>query len=209
MWTAIITACLPAAALGLVLATPDAILVAAMAITLVCVVRAVAHPPGSAAAAVAWLTGGAALGVAFLSKYPAVLIAAGVLLAVAVHPQLRAHLRRPPLYAAAVLAVVISVPMIWWNAGHDWVSFRFQIHHGLAVQTRWSRRRLARDHAACELSYIGSLAVLASPLLFGLVVGAAALASDPPHRRRPRCSRSSRSPGLLLSLQARSVTRSR
>lgn len=173
MWTAIVVACLPVAALGLVLATPDAILVAGMALTLACVLRAASEPPASTAAFAWWLAAGAALGVAMLAKYPAVFLAAGVLFGVIARPELRAHLRRPAPYIAGALALAIIAPMIWWNARHDWLSFRFQLRHGLA--TSGTNRTMMSQLATAlrrEAEYVGGLLLLASPLLFGLAVGA-------------------------------------
>jgi len=173
MWTAIVVACLPVAALGLVLATPDAILVAGMALTLACVVRAVTEPPASSTALVWWLAAGASLGLAMLAKYPAVFLAAGVLFAIVGRPALRVHLRRPGPYVAVALALAIIAPMVWWNARHDWISFRFQLHHGLATSGATtpivSRLVTALRH---ESEYVGGMVLLASPILFGLAVAA-------------------------------------
>jgi 4-amino-4-deoxy-L-arabinose transferase-like glycosyltransferase len=173
MWTAVVVACLPVAALGLVLATPDAMLVAGMALTLACVVRAVAESPASNTALGWWLAAGASLGAAMLAKYPAVFLAAGVFIGIVVRPELRAHLRRPGPYLAAALAVAIIAPMVWWNARHDWVSFRFQLHHGLATSEAAtpivSQVVTALRH---ESEYVGSMVLFASPILFGLAAAA-------------------------------------
>ena len=169
LWTAVVVACLPVAALGLVLATPDAVLVAGMAVTLACLLRAVAEPPASTAAFGWWLAAGASLGTAMLAKYPAVFLAAGVLLGIAVRPALRVHLRRPGPYVATAIALAIIAPMIWWNARHDWISFRFQLHHGLARSgTRTTAVTQLVTALRHEGEYIGGVVLLASPILFGL-----------------------------------------
>ena len=173
MWTAVVVVCLPVAALGLVLATPDAMLVAGMALTLACVLRAVAEPPATGTTFVWWLAAGASLGTAMLAKYPAVFLAAGVLLGIALRPELRVHLRRPGPYVATALALAIIAPMVWWNAGHDWVSFRFQLRHGLATSgTRTSVVVQVVDSLRHESEYVGGIVLLASPILFGLAVAA-------------------------------------
>jgi dolichol-phosphate mannosyltransferase len=73
-----------------------------------------------------WYLAGVALGGALLSKYSAVFLPMGVLLAVAGHRRWRGHLRTIHPYAGLVLAVACFSPVIAWNAEHDWASFRFQ-----------------------------------------------------------------------------------
>jgi dolichol-phosphate mannosyltransferase len=73
-----------------------------------------------------WLAWGVAAGGALLSKYygGALLLAAG-LFAVTT-PEGRTALKRPGIYLGVLMALVLFTPVIWWNAQHDWVSFRFQ-----------------------------------------------------------------------------------
>ena len=68
-----------------------------------------------------WLVAGAAAGLAFDSKYTAVFLApaAGLLLLV---PAMRPWWRRWHPWAAAALAVVMTLPVVLWNAGHGWAS---------------------------------------------------------------------------------------
>ena len=76
-----------------------------------------------------WLLLGALLGLAGLSKYTAIFAALAVALCL-----LQAHglrlLRHPPLWAAVVLALLLVLPVVVWNAQHEWVSFRYQLGHG-------------------------------------------------------------------------------
>jgi hypothetical protein len=77
----------------------------------------------------AWLLLGAVLGLAGLSKYTAVFVALPVLLCL-----LWAHgwrrLLSPWPWLAVVLAAVLVLPVFVWNAQNDWLSFRYQLHHG-------------------------------------------------------------------------------
>jgi hypothetical protein len=41
------------------------------------------------------------------------------------------RLREPGPYVACVLATLVFLPVLRWNAMHDWISFRFQLEHGL------------------------------------------------------------------------------
>ncbi len=132
-WAALIFSCLPLAAAGYVLATPDAPLFLALAWTLHAVVEALSAPVGSRASLRWWIVAGLAIGVAMLSKYTAVLVPAAIALSFALHAPLRARFREGgPWVAVAVAALVLS-PNLWWNATHEWTSFAFQLGHGLGA----------------------------------------------------------------------------
>ncbi len=123
-----------------------------------------------------WIAAGTALGCGASSKYTVVLIPAAVLFAFAISPDLRAQLRRPGPYLASGVAACVFLPVVAWNARHDWVSFRFQLHHGLGPVTGSAFVR--------ELGLAGGQAGLVSPVLFVLAAGAAAHAVSRP--RTPR-----------------------
>lgn len=161
--TAIVSAALPVASLGLVLATPDAPLLAMTALTLVAVERAVTREPDDPRALRWWVAAGILLGLAFLSKYTAVLIPLGVLVALLTHAGMRRHLARPGPYLAGAIAIAVFLPVAVWNARHGWVSFSFQLHHGLGAADGSPARR--------ELRYVAALALLASPILLVLLAG--------------------------------------
>ena len=173
---AIALCCMPLAAAGLVLATPDAPLLFAFALTLFALDHAISAEPGSARAIRWWLAAGVALGIAFVSKYNAVLLPLGVLIACLAAPSLRRQLRTPAPYLAAVVAVLVFLPVILWNARHQWVSFRFQLDHGFSSGhgTPFSR----------ESSLIGGQIALVSPILFALfaiVVARGTRSREPRH----------------------------
>jgi 4-amino-4-deoxy-L-arabinose transferase-like glycosyltransferase len=150
------------------IATPDAPLLAATAAMLLALDHAVVEEPGSARSLGWWLAAGAALGVALLSKYSAVLLSVGVLVALLTSAPLRRHLVTPAPYLAIAVALVVFLPVILWNAGHEWVSFRFQLAHGLSAHGGSPLTR--------EASLLGAQAALVSPVLFVLLVVVAARA---------------------------------
>jgi 4-amino-4-deoxy-L-arabinose transferase-like glycosyltransferase len=164
--TAWVVAAMPLAGAGLVLATPDVPLLAAVAVALLALDLALAAPAPPASLAW-WGVAGAAMGLALDAKYTAALIGAGVVIALIGHPGLRAEWRRPGVYVACAIAALLFLPVVRWNAAHDWVSFRFQLQHGLVPKGRSGP--LAR-----ELSLLGGQILLVSPLLFvGLVLAVA------------------------------------
>ena len=157
---AIALCCMPLAAAGLVLATPDAPLLFAFALTLLALDHALETEPGSRVATRWWLAAGIALGIAFVSKYNAVLLPVGALIACLTLAPLRRQLRTAGPYVATIAAALIFVPVIIWNARHQWVSFGFQLGHGFTSGhgTPFSR----------ESSLIGGQLALVSPILFVL-----------------------------------------
>ena len=162
---ALVITCMPLAAAGLVLATPDAPLLATSALGIYAVVRALQSPLRSRESLAWWSSAGVALGLAFCSKYTSILMPVGVVVAVLWRPTLRRRFTEPGPYLACVIATLIFLPVLRWNAAHQWVSFGFQIHHGLAVPTK--RDVLAPLKRLGDL--IGGQAGLVSPILFMLL----------------------------------------
>jgi 4-amino-4-deoxy-L-arabinose transferase-like glycosyltransferase len=160
----VVLAVMPLVASGLVLATPDAPLLAASAVGLYCVVRAVQAPLRSRDALLWWSVAGVALGLAFASKYTSILLPVTVTAAVLLRPSLRARLREPGPYVACVLATLVFLPVLHWNATHDWISFRFQVQHGLGAPKGSPLKR--------ELDLVGGQLGLVSPILFVMMAAA-------------------------------------
>jgi len=162
---AIIMSVLPLAAAGLVLATPDAPLLMATAATLYFVLRAVEAGNDLRRSLAWWTAAGISLGVAFLSKYTAVLVPLGVLIAFTTRPTLRWRLKDYGPYVACLVAALIFLPVVLWNARHEWVSFAFQLRHGLSTP-QGSVLVAAWKH---EGDLFGGQAALVSPILFVLM----------------------------------------
>jgi 4-amino-4-deoxy-L-arabinose transferase-like glycosyltransferase len=177
LWACVIITSLPLAAAGLVLATPDAPLLAATAAGVYTVVRAVQAPRRSREALVWWMLTGVACGLAFSSKYTSILLPAGVTIAMLWRPGLRARLREPGPYVAALAALIVFLPVLVWNSQHGWLSFGFQLRHGFTAPNPDLFAPLKRLP-----EFIGGQAGLVSPILF-VFLAVAVLASL---RRRSR-----------------------
>ncbi|MFL5620729.1 MAG: thiamine pyrophosphate-dependent enzyme, partial [Gemmatimonadaceae bacterium] len=161
LFAALAFAIMPLAAAGLVLATPDSPLLCFEALAVFSVVRALGHPPRSTASLGWWSAAGVCLGLAFASKYTSILLPLSMLVAVLVRPSLRDRLREPGPYIACLLATLVFVPVLQWNATHDWISFRFQLEHGLGTPKGSALTR--------ELDLVGGQLGLVTPVLFGLI----------------------------------------
>ncbi|OWW21983.1 glycosyltransferase family 39 protein [Noviherbaspirillum denitrificans] len=70
-----------------------------------------------------WMLMGAAAGLGLLSKYSMAVFAPSVALVLCL-PSFRQHWRNPRLYLAALLALIVFLPNLWWNVRMDFVSFR-------------------------------------------------------------------------------------
>lgn len=163
---ALLIAVLPMAMLGLVIATPDAALFVVVMLAVLAVERALASPVRSQRSFAWWTAAGSALGLAFVSKYTAVLLPAGLVLAFAVHPALRQRFREIGPWWGAAIALALFSPVVAWNYLNDWISFRFQLGHGFGTTAPGSV--LGR-----ELELLGGQLGLMSPILFGLMMVAA------------------------------------
>jgi len=144
-------------------ATPDAPLVFFWLLALVAITRAVRRErPGW------WILAGIAVGLAFLSKYPAAFLVPSTFLFLLSDKRGRRMLTRPWPWVALALALAVASPVIWWNAQHDWASFRFQ----------FLRRVGEHGHLAPlkTLSWIGAQFAVVSPLIFAALIGAFVLA---------------------------------
>lgn len=169
---ALVITCMPLAAAGLVLATPDVPLLCFTALTVYCLVRALGEEPGTSegprGSLYWWSLGGIALGLAFSSKYTSILLPAGVLIAMLTRRELRTRLTEPGPWLAGVVATIVFAPVLMWNAQHGWLSFVFQIHHGLAANTG----SVAVPALKREGDLLGGQAGLVSPILFVLMAWA-------------------------------------
>lgn len=172
---AVALAVMPMAAAGLLLATPDAPLLAAFAVGTWALVRAVEKEAGSLSEIGWWSATGLALGAALLSKYTAVLLPAGAALGLLLDPRLRRRLLTPGPWIGLGLGLAAFSPIIMWNAELGWPSFAFQLDHGLgggSSDAGLVTRLLGAVNR--ELEYLGGQLGLVSPILF-VLMGIAAL----------------------------------
>jgi hypothetical protein len=81
--------------------------------------------------------GAITLAFAALTKYNAVFLGLGVAVSVVVLPALRPLLKSPHIYAAAALTALIQLPVWYWNAVHDFSSFRYNLWDRLYLRDWW------------------------------------------------------------------------
>ena len=127
-----------------------------------------------------WLYAGAgAMGLAVLTKYNGVLLAFGVAVFFIAHRPVRGLWRSPHLYLAALLAVAIQAPVIWWNITEGFASYKFHLSE------RWGGT-LFHFRPLNVLEFIGSAILVVSPFLIPAIVGVARRPLGTPFADRAR-----------------------
>jgi 4-amino-4-deoxy-L-arabinose transferase-like glycosyltransferase len=140
-WTAVAALnSAPLFGLGAVFTTPDAPLLPLWTATLLLAWRAVNGRPSL------WYAAGVTAGLALLAKYGALLLPPTIGLFL-LHPRHRRWLARPEPWLAIAIMLAVFAPVLLWNEGHGWASFRFQLLDRFAGPFRpW--RTLPRFFAA-------------------------------------------------------------
>jgi 4-amino-4-deoxy-L-arabinose transferase-like glycosyltransferase len=87
-----------------------------------------------------WLAAGVFAGLALLSKFTAFMLVPAVVAFMLVPDWRRRWLLSPYPWLAALIAVLVFLPVLIWNAQHEWASFRFQFvrataNHELSLRT--------------------------------------------------------------------------
>jgi 4-amino-4-deoxy-L-arabinose transferase-like glycosyltransferase len=108
---------------------PDGPLIASALATALVVVHIVFTPEAGQRLGL-WALAGLLAGLALLSKYHGVLLVLGILTFLVTTRDGRRWLLTPGPWLAAAIAVASFLPVLVWNAQHDWASFAFQAGRG-------------------------------------------------------------------------------
>ncbi|QWE21146.1 glycosyltransferase family 39 protein [Polynucleobacter sp. AP-Kolm-20A-A1] len=103
-----------------------------------------------------WILTGILLGLAGLSKYTAAFIALALLLVLLSSPRKR-WINKLGFWLAALVALILITPVLYWNWANDWISFKYQIAHGSGGEWLW--RRLGA-FLGIQLAVFGPLFIL-------------------------------------------------
>lgn len=103
---------------------------------------------------------GAAMGFGFCAKYHMVLFAPAAFLWLFASGEYK-KLRWQYVAATAATGLIFCFPVIYWNWTHDFASFRFQLNHGLAAETR---------NIKWPLQYLGDQILILFPTVFLLAL---------------------------------------
>jgi 4-amino-4-deoxy-L-arabinose transferase-like glycosyltransferase len=100
-----------------------------------------------------WLAAGVFAGLALLSKFTAVMLIPAVLAFMLVPNWRRRWLLSPYSWLAAAFALLLFLPVLIWNAQHDWASFRFQLVR--ATATHELSLRTVADFIGLQFGLVG------------------------------------------------------
>jgi 4-amino-4-deoxy-L-arabinose transferase-like glycosyltransferase len=186
LYAVLLTATVPLFSAGSFLMTIDAPLLCAWTWALVCVQRAIGGHGLRY-----WALAGALTAVGILAKYTMVLLIPALLLTWYLSPDARRRIRPKHLVILIGIALVGFVPILIWNARHDWVSLRHVAGQaGLAA-------RLHLDGAS-TLEYLLAQALVTNPVWM-IGIAAAALEWLRRIRARPAAVENSLSATWLIS----------
>ena len=115
-----------------------------------------------------WLAAGLFAGLALLSKLTAILLLPAVVAFMLVPDWRRRWLFSPYPWLAALIAIVVFLPVLIWNAQHDWATFRFQLVR--ATATHEMSARTVADYIGLQFGQVGF--VLLPVVLSGLLLTA-------------------------------------
>src|SRR6267378_1616042 len=100
-----------------------------------------------------WLAAGLFAGLAMLSKFTAIMLLPAVIAFALVPDWRRRWLLSPWPFLAALMAVIVFLPVLIWNAEHDWASFRFQFVR--ATETHELSLRTVGDFVGLQFGLVG------------------------------------------------------
>ncbi|MDN5278606.1 MAG: hypothetical protein PWR01_2571 [Clostridiales bacterium] len=101
-----------------------------------------------------WIMTGLALGAGALSKYNMIFFVPGVAITILAFPKYRGLVFTRRYWLMVGLAALGTLPIIYWNINHDWISFKFQFDHGLKHSNRSVIKNLG-DFLGGQLGTIG------------------------------------------------------
>lgn len=141
---------LPVTQAGYLIVTPDSPLVLFWSLTLYCIYAALWEKKSRF-----FYWAGISAGLLLLSKYTGILLFPAIFLFLLLS-KFRKELTRRDIYITLSLALIIFAPVIIWNAQNDWVSFRFQLTHGMGGDREYSLKHLG--------DFLGGQAFVANPI---------------------------------------------
>jgi hypothetical protein len=106
-----------------------------------------------------WLAVGASVGLTLLAKYPGVLVLGGLFFTLIFTREGRAELTTRWPWLGAGVALLLFLPVVVWNAQHDWISFAFQISHGV-------KEKVAASAGELFLLFLGGQLLVPMPWSF-------------------------------------------
>ena len=160
VWTVLLINCTPIFNAGSLVMTIDPLSIFFWAAALATAYHALEKSP---AFSLYWPLTGALIGAGFLAKYTNALQLLSIALLLAFTPRFRRLLFRPGFASLLLTFALFTIPVLLWNAQHDWITLR---HLG-------ERGGLTQSHPFSPtefLTYLGLHFGVYSPLIFGAML---------------------------------------
>jgi dolichol-phosphate mannosyltransferase len=151
----ILVAILPIFFAAALVSTPDAPLIACWSAALYYLYRVLVQNRTQS-----WYAAGLWLGLGLASKYTIAFLGPAIILFMLVDSSSRKWFIKPQPYIAALLALTVFSPVIWWNYQNDWASFLFQSQGRIEAISEFSTHKLLAS-VLILLTPTGFLAALA------------------------------------------------
>ena len=160
VWTVLLINCTPIFNAGGLVMTIDPLSIFFWTAALFAFWRALEQSPAFSAW---WPLTGALVGCGFLAKYTNAMQLLSILLILTVTPKYRRELRGPGFAALLATFVLFTIPVLVWNAQHDWITIR---HLG----DRGGLRDAPSFHPTAFFEFLGLHFGVYSPLIFGAML---------------------------------------
>lgn len=161
-WTVLMVNALPIFHVGSVVMTIDPLSIFFWAAALAACWRALEDSPHFSWW---WPATGALIGLGFLAKYTNAMQLLSIALLLALTPRYRVEFKRAGFYAMLAVFVACTIPVLVWNAQHDWVTLEHLSARG-GLNTAWHL-----DFAEFGKFFALHFGVY-SPLIFGAMLAA-------------------------------------
>ncbi len=109
-----------------------------------------------------WLLIGLAIGIGFLAKYSAPLWYVGLAVFMLVDRPSRKWLATPWPYLALLVTALMTLPVLAWNIGNDWVSYKHVATSVAGRSFKWQ----------APLEFVGAQFLVVGPLLMVIMIAA-------------------------------------
>ncbi len=130
IWTLILAACTPLFVIGSLLMTIDPLFIFFW-LAAACVFWRAKNTDRIGP----WVLTGLLVGLGMLAKYTNVALLPSFALFLGWSKPYRSHLRRPTFWLMCLAALACLVPVLWWNARHNWITFVHLQERGALDQT--------------------------------------------------------------------------
>lgn len=146
----------PLMGIGSILGTPDVPLIFFWSLSLLCLQWLIKTPQKI----MPYIALGAVLGLGFCSKYHIVIFVPLIFIYLLLNKNLTSQLRWSFVPITILSGLFFSLPVLWWNATHNFESFLFQINHGITRE---------KFNIEWPLTYIiGQIFILSPFLIFAI-----------------------------------------